>query len=113
MNDTAWRFNKGPTAVICMTATGTTIIMTRELKQIICDGNGSKMGQGKEEKQKWKQWDICLSNIRFPEKILSTICSLYLVLNYHSIVDMVQNYSKSHDHIFLLFPKIYTIITRN
>lgn len=49
----AWRVNKGPTAVICMA--GTTIIMTRELKQIICDRNNSKMGQGKEEKQKWKQ----------------------------------------------------------
>lgn len=38
--------------IIWMTATGTTIIVTRGLEQIICDKNRGERGQAKEPKQK-------------------------------------------------------------
>lgn len=65
MNDIARR---APTAVICMTATGTAIIMTRELKQIICDRNRSR-GTGEGGVQQWKQWEVCLSPYTFSTNI--------------------------------------------
>ena len=43
------------TAVIWTTATVTTTIMTQGLELIICDNNGSKRGEGEEDKQKWSE----------------------------------------------------------
>lgn len=56
------------TAVIWMTATRTTTIMTWGLEQIICDNNGGKRGQGGEEKQKQRKWEICGHDYTFSIK---------------------------------------------